>query len=520
MTPQYQSFEVICIVIEHSSLSANFICIYRSPASTNTFFDEFPDFLETTLQFQEDIYMFGDFNIHLDLPCPNTRSFMDVLQTYALHQHVSFPTHVHSHWLELFITRSTCTNIKAIFPTDGLSDHLCVIIDLWLQVGSRSRKKIITFRPINKINLNTLHEDLANSDLLIKPKSTLCELVNQYNETLSKFLDQHAPKQTKRVQVRPPSPWMSNDIIVAKRRRRYFERIWRRTRSPIDRSRYTKQLHICNHMMSKAKSDYYTHFITTNSENPRQMWKSVNKILHRQKLKALPQHSSLDTLCSSFSKYFTDKIARIRSNFVINNNDYDFPEPPLSEKTLQSFTPATTNEVLIIIKKYPNKSCDLDPFPTLLLKSCIDQLIFPITTIINLSMQSAVVPQDFKQALVNPLIKKQTLCKDDLRNYRPISNLSFLSKILEKVVANRLHEHIYNHRLSNDLQSAYKRFHSTETALLKIHNDIVDNMDNGKVTALTLLDLSAAFDTIDHSILLQRLHRYFGISGPALRWFK
>ena len=118
------------------------------------------------------------------------------------------------------------------------------------------------------------------------------------------------------------------------------------------------------------------------------------------------------------------------------------------------------------------------------------------------------------------LIKKQTLCKDDLRNYRPISNLSFLSKILEKVVANRLHEHIYNHHLSNDLQSAYKRFHSTETALLKIHNDIVDNMDNGKVTALTLLDLSAAFDTIDHSILLQRLHRYFGISGPALRWFK
>ena len=95
-------------------------------------------------------------------------------------------------------------------------------------------------------------------------------------------------------------------------------------------------------------------------------------------------------------------------------------------------------------------------------------------------MQSGVVPQDFKQALVNPLIKKQTLCKNYLRN------LSFLSKILEKVVVNRLHEHIYNHHLSNDLQSAYKRFHSTETALLKIHNDIVDNMDNGKVTALTL----------------------------------
>ena len=122
------------------------------------------------------------------------------------------------------------------------------------------------------LNINTLHDDLANSDLLIKPKSTLCELVNQYNETLSKLLDKHAPKQTNSVQVRPPSPCMSNEIIVAKRRRRrrrYLERIWRRTRSPIARSSYTKQLHICDHMMSKAKSAYYTHFISKNSENPR-----------------------------------------------------------------------------------------------------------------------------------------------------------------------------------------------------------------------------------------------------------
>ena len=109
---------------------------------------------------------------------------------------------------------------------------------------------------------------------------------------------------------------------------------------------------------------------------------------------------------------------------------------------------------------------------------------------------------DFKQALVTPLIKKKTLCRNEFKNYRPISNLSFLSKILEKIVAKRLNAHIEEHLLSNHVQSAYKRFHSTETALLKIHNDIICNMDNSKVTALTLLDLSAAFDTIDHATLL------------------
>ena len=138
-------------------------------------------------------------------------------------------------------------------------------------------------------------------------------------------------------------------------------------------------------------------------------------------------------------------------------------------------------------------------------------------------MGEGVVPPDFKQALVTPLIKKKTLCRNEFKNYpiyRPISNLSFLSKILEKIVAKRLNAHIEEHRLSNHVQSAYKRFHSTETALLKIHNDTICSMDNGKVTALTLLDLSAAFDTIDHATLLERRHGHFGISGTVLEWFK
>ena len=95
-----------------------------------------------------------------------------------------------------------------------------------------------------------------------------------------------------------------------------------------------------------------------------------------------------------------------------------------------------------------------------------------------------------------------------------------MSKILEKIVAKRLNVHIEEHLLSNIVQYAYKRFHSTETALLKIHNDIICNKDNGKVTALTLLYLSAAFDTIDHATLLERLHGHFGISGTVLQWFK
>ena len=120
----------------------------------------------------------------------------------------------------------------------------------------------------------------------------------------------------------------------------------------------------------------------------------------------------------------------------------------------------------------------------------------------------------------HPFIKEKTLCRNEFKNYRTISNLSVLSKILEKIVAKRLNAHIEEQLLSTNVQSAYKRFHSTETALLKIHNDTILNMDNGKATTLTLLDLSAAFDNIDNSTLLERLNGYFGISGTVFHWFK
>ena len=92
-----------------------------------------------------------------------------------------------------------------------------------------------------------------------------------------------------------------------------------------------------------------------------------------------------------------------------------------------------------------------------------------------------------------------------MKNYRPASNLSFLSKILERVVASRLNSHINSSHKSHHYQSAYRKFHPTETTLLKIHNNILSSMEDGKVTVLTLLDPSAAFDTIDHTILLRRL---------------
>ena len=147
-------------------------------------------------------------------------------------------------------------------------------------------------------------------------------------------------------------------------------------------------------------------------------------------------------------------------------------------------------------------------FPSSLLKRCAHVLVPIITNIVNLSTSSGIFPSVFKQATVTPLLKKPSLDKESLSNYRPISNLSFLSKLTERVVKDQITDHLSSNAMFNVFQSAYTKFHSTETTLVAVHDELIQAMDKQKVTGLALLDLSAAFDTIDHSILLHRLYIY------------
>ena len=274
--------------------------------------------------------------------------------------------------------------------------------------------------------------------------------------------------------------------------------------------------------MSKAKSNYYTSVISENSTDQCSHWKALTKILHRHPVRLLPECPSLKQLAENFGGYFSNKISLIRSSFpssaFLNSVDSATAAPTLHK--LSQFTPVSDSEVERLIMRAPAKSCDLDRIPTRLLKSCIDSLLPPITKLINLSLSSGTFPPAFKFAHVTPLLKKPSLSKEDLKNYRPVSNLSVMSKLIEKVASSQISSFLESTNKSNNFQSAYKQLHSTETTLLKIHNDILTAMDSGKVTALTLFDLSAAFDTIDHSILLQRLEMWYSFGDVVISWLR
>ena len=168
--------------------------------------------------------------------------------------------------------------------------------------------------------------------------------------------------------------------------------------------------------------------------------------------------------------------------------------------------------------KSPTKSCMLDPIPTSITKQCFDDIVSLITFIVNASLSTGIVPPQFKQTIVTPLLKKPGLDTNDMNNFRPVSNLSFISKILEKVVLIQLKNHLSGNNLFEIFQSTYRQNHITETAVLSVLDGLLGSADERLVSLVALLDLSATFDTLDHPILLKRLETPFSARVTVLDW--
>ena len=184
---------------------------------------------------------------------------------------------------------------------------------------------------------------------------------------------------------------------------------------------------------------------------------------------------------------------------------------PYCTVLLESFTMITSEEMIKIVSVMNKTTCSSDPFPYKLLMFHLPTIINTITHMINLCISTNVFPSSCKSAIVLPLINK---------NYRPVSNLLFLSKLIEKVIFSRILTHIVDNDLIDKFQSAYRCGRSTVTALLRVYSDIVTMVGKGNGSYLVLLDLSAAFDTFDHDTLFVILEKYIGITGSALQLLK
>ena len=403
----------------------------------------------------------------------------------------------------------------------NLSDHLAILTDISVpshSSPSRSPRITKTIRNIKAINTTSFSNDILASCLYTSPANTLCEFSQQFNTTLSSLLDNHAPLKTISCPSKPRKPFITDNIFNEKSKRSKLENISRRSDSHTDKANFLQQAKVVRKLITSSRRNYYLSLISSLTNQPKKLWHALDSLLSRKAPPCLPTTSSMSELAVSFSNFFGEKIVKLCSTFSNTSTAAGSPHsnPPSPPSVLSSFDPATPDEVRAIILSSSNASCSLDVIPTCLLKSCVDVFIQPITHLINLSLSEGIFPDNFKHAIVTPLHKKHSLPTEELSSYRPISNLNFISKSLERIIHSRLTKHLKSFPSLSRFQSAYRKFHSTETALLHIYNDLLLSVNKQKVTALVLLDLSAAFDTIDHNILLTRLTSNFGITDSAL----
>ena len=329
--------------------------------------------------------------------------------------------------MDLLITRESEDVLSNVCVIPGLCKHAAVTCNLMLQKPPHEWKTFTT-RRLRAFDVNLFGQDIIQSLSSIDfVNDNVDTCVSKYNDMLSNLLDKHAPAKKRRVMTRPNTPWFNDEIHAAKCERRDLEHKWRKSKLEIDRQMYCEQRQVVKHMIEEAKTSYYSASVDMCDGDQKSLYSVVNNLLHKNKEPVLPSSSSDLILANEFSDYFVGKIENIRSSFSkhceMPNDDSSVHVTRISE-----FEPATEEEVRKILMKSPSSSCELDPLPTWLIKECANDIIPFLTCIINKSLVSGSFPSELKLAYIRPLLKKSGLDKQDLKNYRPVANLSFLGE--------------------------------------------------------------------------------------------
>ena len=348
-----------------------------------------------------------------------------------------------------------------------------------------------------------------------------------YSDVISGILDDLLPaRRVVRRRPLPSDPWFDADCRAAKRVTRRLERAYlaasRRAAAAVSdaaasaasdaaREAWQTQRRAYRRIRHHRCVSFWTDKLTA-AAGPRERWSVINRLLGRG-------HRPCDVVgADELACYFTDKVGRIRSSTSSSPPPSFRPAPP--GISFSDFEPLTTADVLTAISRLPDKSSAVDLLPVSVFRGVADLLAPFLTHLFNRSLIVGYFPVRFKDSFVTPIVKKAGLDEADPSSYRPISNLSYVSKLFERLVARRLVEFVDRHQLLPSTQSGFRRGHSTETVIVSVLSELLDAVDRGDTAILTLLDLSAAFDTVDHEVLLERLRVSFGFDGRALSWFR
>ncbi|XP_072033365.1 uncharacterized protein [Amphiura filiformis] len=410
---------------------------------------------------------------------------------HDLNQHVCSPTHKKGHTLDLLVTRKTNELVTDVSVHRGLpSDHSAVKCLVRIVRPPASRQRVRS-RKVREVDIGMIRKDISSALL---PNSDTSNdilkvdiLTDQFNSKLRKIIDSHAPVTERTVILRPHAPWYCDALRNAKQEKRRRERKYKATGLTVHRELYKEQCETYHDLLNSAKTMYHRDQIS--DAEPRDLFRVVDTLTKPKSSITLPAHDDPKDLADRFADYFHHKISSLRDRLDTSSNSViSFESNGTCSSSFDSFHSVSEEEVLKIIKSSHITSCKLDPLPVSITKECIDEMLPGMTAIVNQSLLSGSFPSSLKHAIVTPLLKKPKLDADELANYRPISNLTYLGKLIERVAISQLQSYLHDNDLNASKQSAYRAHHSTESALLRVQSDILCALDKGNEAILVLLD--------------------------------
>ena len=541
---KYKSCQVMEALLNTKTGLIRLVNVYRPPYTKKArytesmFLEEFEDYLTDLSNKPGRPIIVGDFNIHVERPTEfYPKKFQDLLNQYSLQQCVPHvPTHDHGGTLDLVITTDEIWKSMSpinIIGSGTSSDHSLVGFEVDLEpiCFKTGDITVVNYRNFNTIVVDDFKGDILGSVLgneELWSSYTLDDAVLLYNSVLTELMDKHSPIIERKVKQND-RPWMDDELRILRRRRRAAERAWRAGKG--ERRVYVDLRNDFTTLEESKRCAYNRKSLKSSSGDTKTLYKKLNRLLGKS-AQELPTSSDPQTLSEDFKDFFADKVNNIRSTIMEEHDtvmdDGEEEEEEVEEEEegalvlsrLECFSPVSLEELKKLIAKMSNKFCGLDPIPSFLLKRCVDELSPFLLYIMNLSLTTAIFPTDMKKAVIKPTLKKDGADPDCLKNYRPVSNLPAISKILERAALDQLNQHLSINDLHCPVQSGYRPHHSCETLLVRMTDDIYREIQADNIVIVVLLDLSAAFDTIDHKILLDKLLNDFSVCDSALKWFE
>ena len=493
--------------------------VYRSPQNINLTEHITAD-LESIAAMKYPILIVGDFNLDLLGNSSSTSFYRDTMTSFLLHQLLDEPTRV---------TETSATLIDHVWTSNeelieestllpGLSDHHMCLIKMKLYSKNRKQEDF-TSRSFRGLNRELFLGDLQAVDWsFIDILDDIDQVWDEWHKSFMRILDVHAPLKTIK-RNKEDSPWMKGEIMNLVRKK-MAARISRDNNTNINTvAVYHNYKALVKAKVATAKTDYYRNKVSENKDNPQKMWSIIKEAAPSNfKQKAVLGSTSCDP--EAFNEFFVN----VGSNPQVNTQDEDMTESlqTLSLTNIQDMELVHTTQQAIqdIIYRFPaNKAPGLDDISGKALRLALPALLSPITRLVNRIITTQKIPRELKLAKVTPIFK--TGDRNNPSNYRPISVLPLISKVLERTVADQLMNHLETNSLLADAQYGFRKKHSTATCLLQLTEEIRRSLDVKKAVGVVALDLSKAFDSIDHQLLLTKLPS-FGIrtNTNTYRFFK